>query len=93
MTLAVEGAVMGRPATTVAGLSRQLERARQENADLRLELLIQRDESLAFAERVRTGVDRIIRASTAGSDMAVVNEAGALGYRATRRIAQLGSVL
>lgn len=93
MTLAVAGAVRGRPVTTVAGLSRSLERARLVNVELRSQLRVERIESLEFAEHVRriAGEDlkRAVLLERADLAEAARNE---LGYRAARRVAQLGSV-
>ena len=69
----------GRPSTT---------RLSARNADLREELSAERAESHDFAVRVRVGADRIVAAASVGSRMAVVNEAGKLGYLADRRLRQ-----
>lgn len=61
-----------------------------ELADLRDELVAHQAESQAFGERIRVGVDRIIAAASAGSRMAVVNEAGKLGHAADRFLRQRG---
>jgi hypothetical protein len=57
-------------------------------ADLQDELTAERQESADFAERVKLGSGRIIAAASAGSRHAVVNEAGKLGYLASRRLRQ-----
>jgi len=85
-------AVRGRPVTTIAGLQAALARSRERNTELRIEIQAHLREDREFAERVRIGVDRISAAATAGSRMAVVNEAGKLGYLADRRIRQIGPV-
>jgi hypothetical protein len=59
-------------------------------ADLQDELVAQRAEAIDFALRMRTGATRITAAASAGSRMAVVSEAGRLGYLADRRLRQLG---
>jgi hypothetical protein len=59
-------------------------------ADLRDELRAEQAESRDFAERVRLGATRITAAASAGSRVAVVNEAGKLGFLADRRLRQLG---
>lgn len=57
-------------------------------ADLQDELAAEKGEGRDFAERVRLGSGRIIAAASAGSRMAVVNEAGKLSYLASRRLRQ-----
>lgn len=88
MTLAVAGAVRGRPATTVAGLSRSLERARDVNIGLRLELQAERTESRAFAEQVRESAGELHRAAVLERIDVVDQVASRLGYAAGRRIQQ-----
>lgn len=56
--------------------------------DLRDELRAERAESVEFAERVSLGAGRITAAASAGSRMAVVNEAGKLSYFASRFLRQ-----
>jgi hypothetical protein len=56
--------------------------------DLREELVAERAEGVLLAERVRVGADRIVAAATVGSRMAIVNEAGKLGYHASRFLRQ-----
>ncbi len=58
-------------------------------ADLMDELAAARAEGHDFASRVQTGAGRIIAAASAGSRLAVVNEAGKLSYLASRRLRQL----
>jgi hypothetical protein len=65
----------------------------EADRDLELESLAHHAEDLAFVDRVRVGVDRIVAAAAVGSRTGVVNEAGRIGYLASRRRAQLGSVL
>lgn len=86
MTTAVEGAVRGRPITTVDGLSRALAVARDRNVDLVVELRANRVEDRAFAERVRTAADFLADPRPA---FAVINVAGELGSLAERRLRQL----
>lgn len=93
MTAPVLEAREGRPPTTRAGLERRVAWERERNLNLRLELLAQRDENLAFANRVRIGVDRIVTAAAAGARHVVVNEAGRLGYEANRARVRLSSVV
>lgn len=69
------------------GRGRQAARVELER-DLREELTAERAESRDFAARVRVGADRIVSAASVGSRMAVVNEAGKLGYLADRRLRQ-----
>ena len=61
-------------------------------ADLTDELTAERADGRDFAERVRVGATRITAAALAGSRMAVVNEAGKLGYMADRRLRQNGGL-
>jgi hypothetical protein len=89
MTVAVAGAVRGRP--SVSTLQDSLARARQVNGDLRLELRAQRHESQLFAERIRHA-SRELRRAVVLDRMDVVDQvAGELGYHADRRARQLGS--
>lgn len=90
MTARMLEAVEGRPPTTTEGLSRALVRSRERNLALAEELTAVQAEDLAFAERVRVGADRIVAAAAIGARTAVVNEAGKLGYHASRRLRQLG---
>lgn len=89
MTLAVAGAVQGRPATTVAGLSRSLERARLVNADLRSRLLAERRDSMDFAVDVRARARRVHMATVADRADLALHEASAVVSAADRRIRQL----
>lgn len=59
--------------------------------DLADELHVEQAEGIELAERVRVGADRIVAAATAGSRMAVVNEAGKIGYHASRFLRQRGA--
>ena len=54
------------------------------SAEHRTEVLLEEAcvEGMALADEVRAHVDRILMAASAGSRMAVVNEAGRLGSRA-----------
>lgn len=93
MTLAVAGAVRGRPVTTVAGLARSLERARLVNADLRSRLLVEHRESAAFATEARAHALRVHLATTAERPDLAAHEAAAIVTAADRRLRQLGSVV
>lgn len=93
MTLAVVGAVMGRPATTVAGLSRSLERARLVNADLRSRLLAELQESAAFATEARARALRVHLATTAERPDLAAHNAAAIVTAADRRLRQIGGIL
>lgn len=92
MTLAVAGAVRGRPVTTVAGLTRSLERARLVNVDLRSRLLADRLESDAFATEVRARALRVHLATTAERPDLAAHEAGAIVVAADRRLRQIGGI-
>lgn len=88
MTLAVAGALRGRPATTVAGLQRSLERAREVNVGLRLELQVERAEARFFAELVRDAAAELRRAAVLERVDVVDQQANRLGYAAARRLQQ-----
>ncbi len=92
MTLAIAGAQRGRPATTVAGLTRALDRARLVNVELRSQMRVERIESAEFAEHVRriATVD-LKRGVELGREDLVDQARNELGYRAGRRLAQLAS--
>jgi hypothetical protein len=75
-------------APRASGSGRQSAAIEQER-DLELEAIAHGVEDLAFAERVRQGADRIVAAAAAGDRRFIVNEAGKLGYHATRRLRQL----
>ena len=61
--------------------------------DYREELTAHLAESWDFASRVRQRVDRIVALIASGEDRAAINEAGKVGYDASRRLEQLGSVV
>lgn len=93
MTIAVAGAVRGRPVTTVAGLTRSLERSRTVNHDLRSRLRAELREDYEFATEVRARARRIHLAVAADRPDLALHEGGALVAAAERRLAQLGSVV
>jgi len=91
MTVAVAGAVRGRP--SIANLQDSLTRARSVNVGLRLELRIERQEHRTFAERVLAGAQEIHRAIPAGLTRRIEVKALELAYLADRRIRQTGGIL
>jgi hypothetical protein len=93
MTLAVAGAVRGRPATTVAGLTRSLERSRLVNHDLRSRFRSHLRDEYDFATEVRARAHRIHLAIVADRPDLALHEGGAIVAAADRRIRQLGSVV
>ena len=90
MTLAVVGAVRGRPVTTLQGTQRALERARAVNHDLRSRLLAERQEGVLFATEVRARALRVHLATTAERPDLAAQEAAAITVAADRRLRQLG---
>lgn len=94
MTLAVAGEARGRPASTVTGLTRSLERARLVNVELRSKLRVERIESATFAEHVRQiAAGPLARGVLLDRSDLIESARVELGYRAARRLAQLGSVV
>lgn len=91
MTAAVLGAAMGRPASTTAGLTRSLERARLVNVSLREQLHAERREGIEFAEHVRADAADIRRALLADRWDIAEQAANAIGYRAARHLRQRSS--
>jgi hypothetical protein len=91
MTPAVLGAREGRPATTVAGLTRALERARLVNVSLREQLHAeQREGSDLRRGRAPRGGQRPPRPAADRWDLAE-QAANAIGYRAARHLRQRSS--
>lgn len=93
MTLAVAGAQRGRPATTVTGLVRSLERARIVNADLRSRMAADTRESALFATEARARALRVHLATTAERPDLAAHEASAIVAAADRRLRQIGGIL
>jgi hypothetical protein len=93
MTLAVGGAQRGRPATTVAGLSRSLERSRLVNHDLRSRMRAEIVADTTYVEDVRARAYRIHLAITADRPDLALHEASAIVVASDRRLTQLGSVI
>jgi hypothetical protein len=93
MTLAVAGAVRGRPATTAQGLARSLERARIVNHDLRSRFGTHMRDEYDFASEVRARAHRIHLAIVADRPDLALHEGGAMVAAADRRIRQIGSVV
>jgi hypothetical protein len=87
MALAVAPARRGRP--SAADLSSALERARQVNADLRLELRVRSTEERAFAELVAAEAERLTHLPAAQNPRLVLNVAGALAHATSRRLTQI----
>jgi hypothetical protein len=86
-------APLGRGRPTVESLLGSLDRARQVNGDLRLELRAQRHEERVFARRILHSSRELRRAIILGRWDVVDHQANALGYHAARRIQQIGSVV
>jgi H2-forming N5,N10-methylenetetrahydromethanopterin dehydrogenase-like enzyme len=91
MTPAVLGAREGRPATTVAGLTRALERARLVNVSLREQLHAEQREGSDLAEAVRLEAANVRRALLADRWDLAEQAANAIGYRAARHLRQRSS--
>lgn len=82
----------GRPASTVAGLTRSLERARLVNISLREQLRAERSESRAFAGRMLAEVANVKRGLlSVNGDGAIEQAANAIGYAAARHLRQRSS--
>lgn len=92
MTLAVAGATRGRPASTVAGLTRSLERSRAVNHDLRSRFRAHLHDEQEFASEVRAHAHRIHLATVADRPDLALHEGGAIVAAADRRLRQIGSV-
>jgi hypothetical protein len=88
MTAPALGAVMGRPATTVSGLTRSLERSRLVNASLREQLRAERLEALELATEARARAHRMHLATVAERPDLALHEAGAIVTVADRFLRQ-----
>lgn len=91
MTAQVLAAREGRP--SIAGLQASLERAREVNVNLALELRFERREGRLFADRVAAAAERLSHLSAAQNPRLVLNVAGELALSAAHRQAQIGSVV
>jgi hypothetical protein len=83
--------MIATPVARPAGRGRQ-PAAVELTRDLELELLAEHAEGLAFANRVLHASSILRAALVVGQLLAIENTANELGYHASRRIRQIGSV-
>lgn len=90
MTAAKLGVAMGRPATTVDGLSVQLARARMTSSGLQENLRVEKAESIDLASTVRAHARRMHLAVVAERPDLALHDAAAIVAAAARFLRQRG---